>query len=51
LVVVGFRVGAGTALELPERWIAHVVIHTAEAVTVEYIERVESEEEIDPFRK
>jgi hypothetical protein len=38
-------------LELPERWIAYVVIHTAKAVPVEYIEGVESEEEVDPFRK
>jgi hypothetical protein len=38
-------------LELPERWIAYVVIHTAKAVAVEDVKRVESEEEIDPFRK
>src|SRR5580704_4760268 len=51
LVVVGFRVGTGTALELPECRIADVVVHTAKAVAVEYVERVESEEEVDPFRE
>ena len=44
LIVVGFRVGTGTALELSERWISHMVVHTTIAVTVEYVERVESEE-------
>ena len=38
-------------MELSKRRISYVVIHTAKAVPIEYIERVESEEEIDPFRK